>query len=482
MLTRFTQEDLNKKFDVIVIGGGINGCGIARDAADRGLSVLLLEKEDFGYGCTSASTRLIHGGLRYLEFFDFGLVRESLREREILLKNASHLVKPIEICIPIYKNSDRSFFEIRSGMVLYDLLSFDKTLPSYKAMSKQEFLNFEPTINGDGLTGGVSYYDAQVTFPERICVENALMASKLSAKILNHVEVVNIRTDVDKITELTVFDKLSNKNFFVCGKQVVNVSGPWVDKLCNLTSKSLKRKIGGTKGTHIIVNKFIGAPSHAIYAPAKSDNRPFFILPWNGLILIGTTDTHYEGDLDSVSASNSDIDYLISETNNLLTNYKLEKKDILYAYSGIRPLPYVSNTKPGAITRKHIIFDHANEGISNFISIIGGKLTTYRSLSEEVVDLLFKKLKVKKVKCKTRSTPFLNLSIPSVNNYDPAIEYAYTISDVLLRRSFLALNSDCGLSALDSVSTLLKKKYNYSDEEIKMQVDEYKKTISLRKI
>lgn len=480
MLTRFTQEDLNKEFDVIIIGGGINGCGIARDAAERGLSVLLLEKEDFGYGCTSASTRLIHGGLRYLESFEFGLVRESLREREILLKNASHLVKPLQICIPIYKNSNRSFLEIRAGMLLYDWLSFDKTLPSYKAMSKEEFLKFEPSVNGEGLVGAVAYYDAQVAFPERICVENALMASKSSAKVFNHVEVTNLKIESDEITELTFFDKLSGKSFFAHGKQVINVSGPWVDKFCTLTGKSLKRKIGGTKGTHIVVNKFSGFPSHAIYAPAKSDNRPFFIIPWNDLILIGTTDTYYEGDLDSVSASNSDISYLISEANNLLMNCKLEKKDILYTYSGVRPLPYVSNTSPGSITRKHIIFDHVSEGLNNLMSIIGGKLTTYRSLSEEAVDLVFQKLNIKKVKCRTKGLSFLKLPIPKLENYDPEVEYAYTISDVLLRRTFLGLNSDCGISSLDSVSSLMKEKYNYNDEEISLQREEYKKNIASR--
>lgn len=482
MLTRFTQEDLNKEFDVIVIGGGINGCGIARDAADRGLSVLLLEKEDFGYGCTSASTRLIHGGLRYLESFDFGLVRESLREREILLKNASHLVKPLQICIPIFKESTRSFLEIKAGMFLYDLLSFDKTLPSYKAMSKKEFFKFEPYINSDNLIGAVAYYDAQVTFPERICVENILMASKSLAKVLNHTEVINIKVDVDKITELTIFDKLSGGNFIVRGKQVVNVSGPWVDRLCNLTGKSTNRKVGGTKGTHIVINRFVGAPSHAIYAPAKSDNRPFFILPWNGLILIGTTDTHYEGDLDLVNASDSDVDYLISETNNLLANYKIQKKDILYTYSGIRPLPYVSNTTPGSITRKHIVFDHVNEGINNLVSIIGGKLTTYRSLSEEVVDHLFKKLNIQNVKCGTKTIPFLKLPIPEIENYNPEEEYAYTVSDVLLRRTFLGLESDCGISSLDRVSKLLKEKYKYNDEELRIQVDEYKEVVRLRSL
>jgi glycerol-3-phosphate dehydrogenase len=476
MINRFTQSDLNKEFDVIIIGGGINGCGIARDAALRGLSVLLLEKEDFGYGCTSASTRLIHGGLRYLEYFEFSLVRESLIERELLLKNASHLVKPIELCIPIYKNDKRSFFEIKAGMLLYDLLSFDKTLPCHKMMSKEEFIKFEPGVNSDNLVGAAIYYDAQVTYPERICVENAIMAAQASAMVINHAEVITLKNELRKITSLTFLDRLSDKQFTVKGKQIINVSGPWVDKLCSLASNDIKRKIGGTKGSHIIVNKFPGAPTHAVYSSAKSDNRPFFIIPWNDLILIGTTDIHYDEDLDSISASKSEVDYLLSEANSLVPGYKLEKKDILYTYSGIRPLPYISNTKPGAITRKHIIFDHKDEGISNLISVIGGKLTTYRNLSEQATDLLFKKLGRKKVECMTMEIPFIGNQNLCLSEPD----YAYTVSDVLLRRSFLGLNPDLGMPSVEKLSNALKEKYGYSDDEIKKQVDEYEKTVSLR--
>lgn len=483
MITRFIQEDFNNEFDVIIIGGGINGSGIARDAASRGLSVLLLEKEDFGYGCTSASTRLIHGGLRYLEYFEFDLVRESLREREILLKNASHLVKPLELCIPVYKNSKRSFFEINVGMVLYDLLSFDKSLPSYKSLSREEFINIEPSVCTEGLVGAVLYYDAQAIFPERICVENALMASKLSAKVLNHAEVVDFNVVGSKIDSIIFKDTLSKNKFTVRGKQVVNVSGPWVDKLCELSGKSIKRKVGGTKGTHIVVNKSPKFPNHAIYASAKSDDRPFFIIPWNGLILIGTTDTYFDGDLDSVLATDSEIEYLISETNNLLPKCNLIRDDILYSYSGVRPLPYVSNVKPGAITRKHIIFDHDVEGISNLISVIGGKLTTYRSLSEQAVDILFKKLKIKKIKSTTKNVHFLDSqTYKDLSAYDPSSEYAYTVSDVLLRRSFEGLNYDLGMSALITVEKLLKNKFNYTDEEIELQVKEYKNTINLRRV
>jgi len=483
MLTRFSQSDFNKEFDVIIIGGGINGCGIARDAALRGLSVLLLEKEDFGYGCTSASTRLIHGGLRYLEYFEFSLVRESLRERELLLKNASHLVKPIELCIPIYKNDKRSFLEIKAGMLLYDFLSFDKTLPYHKIMSRDEFIKYEPGVNSDNLVGAAIYYDAQVTYPERICVENAIMANQASAIVINHAEVISLKNELGKITNLTFLDKLSDKQFTVKGKQIINVSGPWVDKLCSLAGHGIKRKIGGTKGSHIIVNKFPGAPNHAIYSSAKSDNRPFFIIPWNDLILIGTTDIHYDGDLDSVNASNSEVDYLINEANNLITSYKLGKKDILYTYSGIRPLPYISNTKPGAITRKHIIFDHKDEGISNLISVIGGKLTTYRNLSEQATDRLLKKLGKKNVKCKTKDLPFIGISNQETiqpSNQKPLLEFAYTVSDVLLRRNFLGLNPDLGMPSVEKVAHDLKEKYCYSDDDIKKQIDEYEKTVSLR--
>ncbi|OGI06713.1 MAG: hypothetical protein A3I68_08160 [Candidatus Melainabacteria bacterium RIFCSPLOWO2_02_FULL_35_15] len=543
MIVRFTPDQLNKKFDLIIIGGGINGCGIARDAAERGLKVLLVEKEDFASGCTSASTRLIHGGLRYLEHFEFDLVRESLRERELLLKNANHLVKPLELCLPIYKGNKRGFWLIKFGMILYDLLSYDKSLPSHKILSAAAFKKYEPGINDQDLISAAVYYDSQIAFPERFCIENILMAKKCGALVVNHSEVAEINLKNKKIKSVEVIDKLTGSRHSFSGKIIINASGPWVDSLCKLTKKRIGRKIGGTKGSHIIIKKFDNGPRHAIYSVSKSDNRPFFIIPWREYYLIGTTDIPFSGDPDRVSIDKSEIDYLINETNSILKLKKITKNEILFSYSGIRPLPYMINTAPGDITRKHIIFDHESDEIENFISVIGGKLTTYRNLSELVVDLVCKKLNKEKFPTKTKLVSLVgcikgnvkdfksenskklsdkykldedminhlidlygnqvfnvlnlisenpdlgrllsshSLDIRAQVLYSLKNEMAFTVSDILLRRISLGLSEGLGEDAISYVAEQIKNYFNLSQEEITKQVnDYYEKVIKLRKV
>ena len=541
MIERFPQEQLNKKFDLIVIGGGINGCGIARDAAERGLKVLLIEKEDFASGCTAVSTRLIHGGLRYLEYLEFDLVRESLRERELLLKNANHLVRPLELCLPIYKGNKRGYWLIKLGMILYDLLSYDKSLPSHKILSAPCFKVYEPGINDQDLVSAAVYYDSQIAFPERICVENILMAKKYGTLVMNHAEVVAINLKNKKIKSVEVIDKLTGTRHVFVGKVLLNASGPWVDSLCRLTRKKIDRKIGGTKGSHIIIKKFDNGPKHGIYSASKSDGRPFFVIPWQDYYLIGTTDIPFSGDLDRVCIDKSEIDYLLSEANNILKSKKITKDEILFSYSGVRPLPYMTNKIPGSITRKHIIFDHESGEIENFISVIGGKLTTYRNLSELAVDLIYKKLDRKMVVTKTKLNPFMGCIKTSVDNFkdencqklsdrykldediishlidiygneifnvlnlineNPDLgkllsshsldiraqvyyalkhELAFTVSDVLLRRLSLGISEGLGEDAISYVSNQIKNYFNLSQEEVSKQVsDYYEKVIKLR--
>ena len=537
MVIRFRQEDLKSTFDLIIIGGGINGCGIARDASERGLKVLLLEKEDFGAGCTSASTRLIHGGLRYLEHFEFGLVRESLREREILLKNAGHLVRPLEFCLPIYANDKRNYWTVKAGMFLYDIFSFGKSLPNHKMMSAGEFIKYESAIKTKDLAGAAIFFDCHSMFPERICLENILMAKQNKALVLNHACVVEINLENKGINNIGFIDTLTGRRHLAYGKEVVNVSGPWVDLLCSLTSKNIKRKIGGTKGSHIVIKKFDSGPKHAMLAFAKSDSRPFFIIPWQEYYLIGTTDIPYEGNLDALKADDSEINYLISETNKILSSKEITRGDVLFSYSGIRPLPYSPNVNAGNISRKHIIFDHKEEGINNLISIIGGKLTTYRNLSEEVVDLIIKKLNYDFIPSKTKTTPFVgsvgadidafkklqlkkikkkydldddiifhlidlygsrykNVLDLTLKNKDLgrllsshsldiraqvvfAIqnELAYTVSDILLRRVTLGLNEGLGKDAVLEVGRELQILLNYSQEEIRKQINDYEEKV-----
>jgi glycerol-3-phosphate dehydrogenase len=370
------------RYDVIIIGAGINGAGIARDAAMRGLKVLLIDKGEPGCATTSASTRLIHGGLRYLEHFEFSLVRESLREREILLRIAPDLVRPLAITIPIYKQSKRGRLTIRAGMVLYDLLSWGKSLPRHRMFSRAATLERWPGLNPEGLVGSALYYDAQVEFPERLVLANVESAREFGAEVLTHTRVTGLT-----VTGVEFGDRFAEASV------VINAAGPWIDQVLERAPVKSPKLIGGTKGSHIIVAPFPGASANAIYLEARSDGRPIFIIPWNKLYLIGTTDVRFEGDPDEVRCEDWEIDYLLSETNLALPGAHLTRDSILQTYSGVRPLPYQSST------RRHFIREHPR--LLNLLSIVGGKLTTYRSLSEECVDLIFRKLGKNPPACRT---------------------------------------------------------------------------------
>lgn len=533
---RHFQPIQDTEFDLIVIGGGINGAGVARDAALRGLKTILIEKDDFASGTTSWSTRLVHGGLRYLEYFEFNLVRESLREREILLKTAPHLVHPIQLTIPIYEYGSRSYWEIKAGMILYDILSYDKTLPNHRMLPKPQLKQLFRAVNTEQLAGGAQYYDGQAEYAERLCLENVLSAQDAGAELLNYVKVIQLHREGDRITHLTCRDELSGETFEVRGSTnavVVNTSGPWVDQVCaNGTPKAIgtTRKIGGTKGSHIIIDPFPGAPETALYVEAKTDNRPFFIVPWLGLSLIGTTDLHYEGNLDRVKADDEEVDYLIAETNRIFPAARITRDDVKFTYSGVRPLPYAEGKEPGSITRSHILYDHGQEGVSNLISLIGGKLTTFRQVGEEMVNEVYKKMGRTAPPCKTRKTPFPGaitasdprvqtvirkygdrLSIRQIDHlfsiygaktmdvlalideapdlaerivpYCPDIkaqavyavrsEMAKTLIDICRRRTTLSMHANYGFDALPSIVDALSRHCGWTEEEGDRQISQY---------
>ena len=388
-------------YDLIVIGGGINGVAVARDGALRGLKTILIEKSDFGSGTTSWSSRLVHGGLRYLEYFEFNLVRESLREREILLQTAPHLVRPIQMTIPIYAQGSRSYWEIQAGMVLYDLLSYDKSLPNHRMLGGKKMQQLFRAVEPDGCCGAAQYYDAQVEYAERLCLEIVLSAQEAGATMLSYVTVTQLQRSGNRISSLVCRDSETGESFTVHGHDqtvVINTSGPWVDQICrsgiqgNAPAPVGKtRKIGGTRGSHIIVDKFPGAPDEALYVEALTDGRPFFILPWLGMCLIGTTDIRFDGDLDKVHASNEEVDYLLNETNRVIPTAQLTRESVQFTYAGVRPLPYTEGKKTSSITRSHVLYDHTSEDVENMVSLIGGKLTTHRQVGEEMVDAALKK-------------------------------------------------------------------------------------------
>lgn len=398
------ETSVKDRYDIVVIGGGINGAGIACDAALRGLKVILLEKYDFGSGTSAWSSRLIHGGLRYLEYGELPLVFESLHERRRLRKLASHLVRELKLSIPVYAGSRRSKFIIRLGMIAYDLLSLGKNLPAHRMLSARELLMEEPGLREEGLTGGAQYFDAQVTFVERLVLENVIAAREAGAVVRNYCPVIGISIRDRSVRSVQFVDHISGKESEISARVVINAAGPWVDSVLATVNRDMQPVMGGTKGSHIIVRRFDGAPSSAFYVEAQKDARPFFIIPWNDQMLIGTTDIRYDGDPADVTASDEEIDYLVAETNRVFPAACLSREDIHYAYAGIRPLPRHDKGPESAITRKHIILKHRNEA-KGLVSIIGGKLTTYRSLAEIAVNKVVRELGDDFGDCQTRDRP-----------------------------------------------------------------------------
>lgn len=521
-------------YDLIVIGGGINGVAVARDAALRGLKTILIDKGDFGGGTTSWSSRLVHGGLRYLEYFEFNLVRESLREREILLQTAPHLVKPIQMTIPIYAQGSRSYWEIQAGMVLYDLLSYDKSLPNHRMLGAKKMRQLFRAVEPKGCRGAAQYYDAQVEYAERLCLEIVLSAQEAGATMLSYVTVAQLQRSGSRISSLICRDSETGQSFTVHGHDqtvVINTSGPWVDQICrsgiqgNAPAPVGKtRKIGGTRGSHIIVDRFPGAPDEALYVEALTDGRPFFILPWLGMCLIGTTDIRFDGDLDKVHASNDEVDYLLNETNRVVPTAQLTRDSVLFTYAGVRPLPYSEGKKTSSITRSHVLYDHTSEGVENMVSLIGGKLTTHRQVGEEMVDAALKKQQKPRSHSATRQDPlpgaiatsdapalvtaanrdvaahllslygartpqvlalveeFPELGEPIVPGqpdikaqivYSVQSELARTYVDICRRRTALSMRGNYGFDALPVLADVLKCYCDWSEEQCDRNLLEY---------
>lgn len=386
-MSRF--DDVRSRYDVVVIGGGINGLGVARESAAAGYRTLLVERHDFGAGTTSRATRLIHGGLRYLEHGEVGLVREALREREALFRRYPHLVRPIRFLLPVYEGDPRGPWKIRAGLLLYDVLSPARSVPGHRGVPVQRALAVEPAMARAGLKACFEFSDGQVEWPERLCVEVALEAAARGATLLNHVEAVGLEPAAVGGWRVELRDADAGEAAYVETRAVVNVAGPWVDRVLGLAGRPPQRLIGGTRGTHLVVRYPDGGPRHPLFTSARSDGRPIFVLPWFGMHLIGTTDIRHEGDPEDARASASEIQYLLSEANALLPGAALSESDVLYTYCGVRPLPYRPGVSEAAIPRGHWVVDHgAIGGPAGVYSVVGGKLTTFRSLGRQVAEKL----------------------------------------------------------------------------------------------
>lgn len=393
MHTRDRQSALaalrSQQFDVLVVGGGIVGAGVARDAALRGFRVALVEQNDLASGTSSRPTRLIHGGLRYLEIYDFGLVRDDLREREILLRVAPHLVFPLPFLLPQYGRSRLYQAKLRAGMQLYDVLSFDKSLPSRRWWSRDDVLATEPGLDTAGLQGAWQYFDAQVPLVERLVVENALDAASHGAVIVNHARVERfLRDAAGRVEGAMVRDLAGSQDLEVRARLTVNASGPWLDTTDGQIRPGKPPLLRLTKGVHLVTP---GATKHAHVLFSRSDGRLFFVVPWLGYSLVGTTDTDYQGDPGAATASADDVRYLSTEAQQAFPQAPFGH--VHYTWVGVRALVRVEGVKEGQVSRKHRVLDHeTRDRVAGIISVVGGKITAYRDIAGEVCDLLARKL------------------------------------------------------------------------------------------
>lgn len=365
-------------FHVVVIGGGINGVAVARQCARAGKRTLLVEQNDFASGVTSRSTRVIHGGLRYLEHGEIDLVRESLRERERLLRERSHLVHPVHFLFLLNEHSQRSAMKVRAGLWLYQRIAGKKSSP----LTEMEMVRVQRALDSGKQWLMLNFEDAQCEFPERLVAEWMTEAVEAGAVVRNHCEVLAVDISQGRARGVLLRDRTTGKDQRVDAGWVLNCTGPWADRVCQRsTVRTAKPMLGGVRGSHIVLPRFSGAPSAALYTEA-SDGRPVFVLPWNEQILVGTTEVPDSGDPGRTSPTAEEMEYLLRTATGLFPKAKLSAHDIKFAFAGIRPLPN-SGDKPSAVTRRHFLHDHKEEGAARMISVIGGKLTTAASLARE---------------------------------------------------------------------------------------------------
>ncbi len=379
------------RFDVVVIGGGITGAAAARDAALRGFSAALYEKGDFSSGTTSKTSRLIHGGLRYLEGFHVGLVSESLRERDWLAARLPHLLRPVPILIPVYRGDRRGMAMIGIGMRLYDLLARRKATPHYGTVPAAEAARRVPGLRAEGLAGGAVFYDYQILVPERLVVENLLAAAspgkgRPGALVRNHATVEDIAfSGPDGASEagpcrLRVRDARTGSAGAVFAGAVINATGPWADRTRRLAGLD-GEILYPTKGAHVVLP---GASPHALFVASAADDRMFFILPFDGRLLVGTTDTACSSDPDAAGASPEDVAYLMEGARRVLPGSPLFRAPPQYTYAGVRPLLKGKGPTESHLPRKHGVFREGPGG--RFVTVAGGKMTTFRQMAADAVD------------------------------------------------------------------------------------------------
>jgi glycerol-3-phosphate dehydrogenase len=378
-------------FDVLVVGGGINGAGIARDAAMRGLRTALIERADFGSGTSSRSSKLIHGGLRYLEEGHIRLVLEAVRERERMRRLAPHLVRPQEFVFPVYRDGPIGRVKLAAGLWAYDLLAGLWNVKRHRMLGREATLAAEPALRSEGLTGAGVYWDYR-TDDARLVLETLLSAAQEGAVVVSYAELIEFVKEGGRIVGARVRDRIDDRETRIDARVVVNAAGPWVDRVAALDVPSPPR-LRLTKGVHVVVRRERVGNRAALVLNALEDGRVMFVIPWGAHSLVGTTDTDHPGGADvPATVEAADVRYLLETVNHYIPAARLTPDDVVGAFAGLRPLVAPApgaGLSPSSVSREEEIFTSA----SGLVSIAGGKLTTYRLIAASVVDRVLQALR-----------------------------------------------------------------------------------------
>ena len=482
----------NKKFDFIVIGGGASGLGCALDASSRGYSVILLEKFDFCKGTSSRSTKLIHGGVRYLEKGQISLVYEALKERDVLIKNAPHLVKQIGFLIPVYNYFLKFYYFF--GLKIYDFISGNLNFEKSRTVNRESAIKLVPNVDKEKLKGGVVYFDGQFD-DSRLGIDIALTSEINNAVLINYMSVESLIKENGKIKGVIAHDSVNNNNFSINSDNVINATGVFSRSIMELDSNKLKTVIRPSQGVHLVVDKCFLNGNFGILVPKTSDGRVLFAVPWLDHVIIGTTDTVIDNPSFNPESTQEEINFILENIKNYLEVYPL-KEDIKSVFVGLRPLvANNSSSKSKDLSRKHKII--VSE--SGMVSIIGGKWTTYRRMAENVIDLTLKKTKLPFVNSKTSDLKIKNglsdidfskkslsddfflskeMIIHYVNN-----EMALNLDDIMSRRSrCLFLNIKESIRIAPMVVEIMSNELSKDKVWINEQLKSFYKLTNINKI
>ncbi len=531
-LERLQQE----RFDLCVIGGGITGAGIAYDAALRGIKTCLVEKADFANGTSSKSARMIHGGLRYLQQYQFGLVRQGVKERNRLLRLAPRIVKPISFIYPIYDDYQFSYFVIAAGMWFYDFLSLYQNPTLHKSLSAKHVRQHEPQIKHKGLTGAVQYYDC-IADDARLTLAVIHMAHRYGANVNNYLNVVKMITTSDQVSGVAVQDVISGEMFPIKAEFVVNATGVWCDDVRQMDNRDATKIIRANRGIHLVVSRKQLPINHAIAFVGIDGERALYALPWQNTCILGTTDVDHQHDFDDVTASMPEVNFIMDSVNNMFPDANITMQDIITTFAGLRPLLKTEESSAYGVSREHEIYISKQQ----LISVVGGKLTTHRHMAQDAVDIvakmLFRKYRNDKIlRCRTRKVPIaqeefdltesaldelcqqIKVSPESIHhlfdmygfgykkivemitedaklarNIIPELPYlwaeviyvikfemALTVQDVMIRRLHIFYETKGqGLDVVESVAALMQQHLGWDDEKTKQEVLSYQQYQSL---